>query len=515
MRAQVVERRSGRMSARVAPYLTKDLLILFLVGVALSILQFLMIRDFVTVLYGEEVVIVLVTTAFFAGLSGGYLIAPRLSKTVFEALFVATAFLHLSFPFSYRYLAAWFATMDVGGYGYLALLFVYAVVFNTVYATFLPRLISAGEGKTDKRECLKSCYGAEILGFMAGFLVVGLTWNKPLALAVSVYWVVLCAVLYLATGRKWVVGVYAVFAAAIGFYLGDLDYHSTAQLYEHKHHKRAARTLITINSPYQKVEVIEDGKGVRYLYLDGLKNLNSTDLEALNFYIAELPARLIRPSKSLLIGNGTLTSVPKLYPYSGEVVSVELDPGVLIAGKRFFTPPRVLKGLGNWRLFVDDGKHFLGNSEEKFDLIVMDIPSPLTIQEAGLYTAEFYKLARSRMTPSGVIAVLLGGRLRRDNRAPARITAALREGFPEVMAIYSKKAGRGFAYASVSLPFGPADVLGMSRTYESTKLRVVRPEKIDSYLTEAVPLSVDRMDIVLRRGWERFTNRYFRKRKKR
>jgi hypothetical protein len=32
---------------------------------------------------------------------------------------------------------------------------------------------------------------------------------------------------------------------------------------------------------------------------------------------------------------------------------------------------------------------------------------------------------------------------------------------------------------------------------------------IPFYLTEAVPLALDNLDLVLRRGWERFAGRYF------
>jgi predicted membrane-bound spermidine synthase len=46
-----------------------------------------------------------------------------------------------------------------------------------------------------------------------------------------------------------------------------------------------------------------------------------------------------------------------------------------------------------------------------FDLIIMDIPSPLSIQEAILHTKEFYKLAKLRLTEKGVIAVKLSGPL--------------------------------------------------------------------------------------------------------
>ena len=219
----------------------------------------------------------------------------------------------------------------------------------------------------------------------------------------------------------------------------QVDRRTTALLYEYKHYFDEAETLLTINSAYQKVEVTKEGDGELYLYSDGLLNLNASDLEDLNYYIAETPACLIKPEKTLIIGNGTLSSVPKDYPHSKFLQSVELDPGVLLAGQNFFTPTDELKGLDRWNLIVDDGKHFLKTTDNMFDLIIMDIPSPLTIQEAILHTKEFYQLAKSRLTKKGFIAVKLSGPLQHNNRTPARVVAALSEAFDEVMVINSER----------------------------------------------------------------------------
>jgi len=251
---------------------------------------------------------------------------------------------------------------------------------------------------------------------------------------------------------------------------------------------------------------MKDEDGERYLYLDGLLNLNASDLEDLNYYIAEIPATLIKPDKTLIIGNGTLSSVSKVYPHSQFVQSVELDAGVLSAGQQFFTPMEELYQLERWNLIIDDGKHFLKTTPDKFDLIIMDIPSPLTIQEAILHTVEFYQLARSKMTEQGVIAVQLSGPLQHNNRTPARVVAALSIAFENVMVINSDKADRSFAYASQQLPFNGKDMRLATRVYEE-ELEII--DDTSYYLSEAVPLALDNLDLVLRRGWERFTDRYF------
>ncbi len=111
------------------------------------------------------------------------------------------------------------------------------------------------------------------------------------------YWLILGVVLYLTLGRKLLTAAYAVLAVFAVTVLQRVDYESTALLYAQKHHMKGAKTLYSVNSPYQKVEVIERPGGKRYLYLDGLQNLNSTDLESLNYYIAKIPAELIKPEQ--------------------------------------------------------------------------------------------------------------------------------------------------------------------------------------------------------------------------
>ena len=59
-----------------------------------------------------------------------------------------------------------------------------------------------------------------------------------------------------------------------------------------------------------------------------------------------------------------------------------------------------------------------------------------------------------------------------------------------------------------TIPFSAAEVRRYTRKYER-RLDIVSPDEVDEYLTRAVPLSVNSMDLVLRRGWERFVNRYF------
>jgi hypothetical protein len=70
----------------------REPLLLFLVGACLSISQLVMIRDFVTILYGEEFVIILVTAAFFMVLSIGYFLSLKFLRNFFTTRFFSSFF---------------------------------------------------------------------------------------------------------------------------------------------------------------------------------------------------------------------------------------------------------------------------------------------------------------------------------------------------------------------------------------------------------------------------------------
>nr|WP_263429243.1 fused MFS/spermidine synthase [Nannocystis pusilla] len=244
------------------------------------------------------------------------------------------------------------------------------------------------------------------------------------------------------------------------------------------------------------------------LYLDGLRDLDDRDLGTLNHYLARAPAGLVRPARALLVGNGTLSMVPELSAMSDHLTTVEIDPAVVDAGARFFTPGEPLARLPNWRLVLADGKQFLAATDQRFDLIAVDLPSPLTLGEAYLHTREFYALCRARLSPGGVLAVQLSGRLGAPTRTPARLVASLRAEFPAVVVVDSESAERAFAYASDALPF-TLDALRAAAAPGERALQIVAGEALERKISGAAPLTLDDLDLVLRRGAERLRERYF------
>jgi predicted membrane-bound spermidine synthase len=79
--------------------------------------------------------------------------------------------------------------------------------------------------------------------------------------------------------------------------------------------------------------------------------------------------------------------------------TVELDPGVLDAAKKYFG----LRETNRFHLIESDGRVFLNRHTEPYDLIIVDAFTGSYIP-FHLMTKEFYQLVRDRLAPHGVAA---------------------------------------------------------------------------------------------------------------
>jgi spermidine synthase len=59
------------------------------------------------------------------------------------------------------------------------------------------------------------------------------------------------------------------------------------------------------------------------------------------------------------------------------------------------------------RIFYDDSRHFLRNSIDRFDVIIVNVPNPSTALLNRCYTDEFYALLKSHLKPGGLVTTHL------------------------------------------------------------------------------------------------------------
>lgn len=472
--------------------------ILFLSGLNLILIQFLVIREFAGLVMGSELVILVVLAAYFAGHSLGYFVSDRLTPRRTAALALATLALHLTFPFGPRVAFTWIALHVSRPAALLALLAIGFVLVAGFYSTLLPQLMR----RAGRPAALARCYGLEIAGALAGVGIVALALHQPPERLVAVYVGVLGAIAALALRRpRWTAP--AALAAA-GLYLGalaPLNDVATEYYYGALRRLPQPRLIETRYSPYTKIDVLDSG-GVRHLYLNGNLNYGSSALAHFNVYLSGLPARLRPGGDVLILGSGSLASVELVAPHAASVTTVELDAAMARIGPAHFTPADRLERAPNWRLVVDDGKHFLAHATRRYDLIIVDVPAPAYIQTALLHTREFYQLARARLRPGGLLSVSLSDRFPDGGETGRRVLAGIRDAFPDFVVVTSETlARRSFALAGDAVAAERARLLEALGAFAPDRVTLLGADEARRRLAGTAALSATDLGLVLRLGW--------------
>ncbi|MBI2516038.1 MAG: hypothetical protein HYV95_03910 [Opitutae bacterium] len=438
--------------------------ILAIAGANLTVIQFVAMREFASLLGSNELVTLLVTAGYFLGLSAGYLVSDRLSRRALLALGAATLALHASLPFSARWVVG---ALVEAGFGGVVPPLVFLLVFAGItpfYAVFLPRLVAEAGPPAGDSSPLVRLYAIELAGGALGLLLVVLVTPARMSWLLALHLAGLVALLLLfAQPRR--PGAFLLCALPPAYLLvwPALDRSSLAGFYAHALGRHSPVVLASEFSPYQRVDLLraDTPRGpATYLYLNGNLLYGTRALHQHNLMVSILP-RLVAdvgrpgvPLQTLVIAGGSLDSARHLAPLPGRVRLVEIDEAVVRLTRALIQEPR--GGFpANWDLSIDDGKHFLGNwTGAPFDVIAVDIPVPSHVQTAMLHSERFFSLARSRLQPGGIFSISLAGRLNtRSDGAPDasehlahRIAAGLLASFRHVAVVHADSTD--FAWAS-------------------------------------------------------------------
>ncbi|MGQ0504806.1 MAG: spermidine synthase, partial [Myxococcaceae bacterium] len=195
--------------------------------------------------------------------------------------------------------------------------------------------------------------------------------------------------------------------AALG--VGALALPSGARFWAPLHGKPAA-VLTSHEDGACVLAAVEEAPATYNLYISGEKQ-NGVPFDDFHVRLGTVPALLHpAPRKTLVIGLGA-GSTPyglTLDPRVESVDCVEICPGEV----------PLLKGLGargvkemqelfaeqRIRYHFQDGRKFLLDTRERYDVIVTDTLLTISALSGSLYSREFYELALARLAPGGVFA---------------------------------------------------------------------------------------------------------------
>ncbi|MBM4294541.1 MAG: hypothetical protein FJ126_06495 [Deltaproteobacteria bacterium] len=147
-----------------------------------------------------------------------------------------------------------------------------------------------------------------------------------------------------------------------------------------------------------------------------------------------------RPRRVLLLGGGAAGLAPEILKTPGitRLDYLEPDPQLVKLAQELLGEAPGLKGDPRLRLIFQDPRRFLARTGERYDVILMALPEPVSSQLNRYYTREFFQLAANRLEPHGVFSFSLAGAgaslppLRAAYLAVSRHT--LEQVFPQVLA---------------------------------------------------------------------------------
>jgi len=178
------------------------------------------------------------------------------------------------------------------------------------------------------------------------------------------------------------------------------------------------------------------------------------------------------PRRVLVIacGAGVTAGAVSIDPMVEHQTIVEIEPLV---------PSVVSKYFGNENFHVvdnpkvhveiDDARHFVLTTKEKFDAITSDPFDPWVKGAATLYTKEFFQLAKDRLNPGGVVTVFV--QLYESNLAAVKSeVSTFLSVFPNGMVFANEYQGGGYDVVVVGLKDdGPINI-------DDIEARLARPE---------------------------------------
>ena len=168
--------------------------------------------------------------------------------------------------------------------------------------------------------------------------------------------------------------------------------------------------VFSATSPYQRI-VVTSGKAGHRLFLNG--NLQFAERDEYRYHEALVhPAMAAHgaPKKVAVLGGGDGMAVREILKYPGveSITLVELDPAMTRLFAEQPTLARLNAGsLSSPKLKIDntDAFQWLDQTEEIFDVIVVDFPDPTNFSIGKLYSNSFYALLDRRLSASGYAVV--------------------------------------------------------------------------------------------------------------
>lgn len=166
------------------------------------------------------------------------------------------------------------------------------------------------------------------------------------------------------------------------------------------------KILYSGKSDFQNIEIFESETFGRIMVIDGYIMLTEKDEFIYHEMIVHVPMSVIaNPRNVLVIGGGDGGTVRELVKHGciEKIDFVEIDGDVIKVSREFL--PNVSGSIDDEKvnILVGDGIKFVEETDEKYDLIIVDSTDPYVGPGEGLFTSEFYRNCHGILNDGGIL----------------------------------------------------------------------------------------------------------------
>jgi spermidine synthase len=272
----------------------------------------------------------------------------------------------------------------------------------------------------------------------------------------------------------------------------DPDGLSTRLQYPRQH------VVARANSPYGKLIVTESDGQFDFIE-NGIPITSTRDDQHVEETVHYAMAQRPEAGHVLLVCGGISGTAREVLKYGARGVDyVELDPLILALGKRYLSENLADKRI---RVVATDGRLFVKQTAEKYDVVIVDIPAPAIAQLNRFYTVEFLAEVKRVLTDGGVVSFTLGDYENYISAEQARMLSSaclsLKESFRNVRAIPGSRviflASDGPLFADIAARIEQRHVQTrlVNRHYLDAMLTADRTTDLASALAQPAALNQD------------------------
>lgn len=377
-------------------------------GATAVVTQIVLLREFLSVFYGNELIIGVVLADWLILTGIGSALGRRAERagditTSAVFLMVSAALLPSATVFSLYYIKSAFfppgsmiGIIQIFGLSFI-LLMPFCLVSGALFTVF--SLLLSSEKKED---VIPRVYALDALGSIAGgiafnlFIIRFLPAFGALAL-IGTVGLAACFLLASSSGRP---GLRHVPSAA-GLLLLSLFFSFRPDALVRDLLYKGQQVLYSKATRYGALTVTKHGDQKNF-YENNLLLYSTGDMEFIEESVHYAMAQHRRPRQVLLISGGISGMTGEILKYGADRVDyIELNPELISIGRRetsALDDPRI-------HAIAEDARRYIKRTGQAYDVVLIVAPDPVTAQINRYYTAEFFAELKKRLTREAVISI--------------------------------------------------------------------------------------------------------------